>query len=234
MQRSFVVAALVAGVLSAAGAAERNFRSDVFKTSQGDLKVSFPGHAVVFFEIGGKTIWIDPTLPYAVQGDNPPKADLILITHEHGDHLDLKAVEAVRKPETEFVYTTACGEKLRGGKIMKNGDKATVSGIPIEAVPAYNLTEPYHPKGAGNGYVLTFGDLRVYVAGDTENVPEIKALKNIDIAVLPLMRPYTMSEEMLSDAARAVKPKVLYVYHTREEDFSRLKALLKDTGIDLR
>lgn len=234
MKRACVLLAVAACGLFAAGASEQTFRSDVFETADGDLRISFPGHAVVFFEFGGKTVWIDPTMPYVIVPDNPPKADLILISHEHGDHLDSEGIDSVRKPGTQIVCPVRCVPKLPGAKVMKNGDQAAVLGIPIEAVPAYNLTGPYHPKGAGNGYVLTFGDLRVYAAGDTENVPEIKALKNIEVAILPLMTPYTMSEEMLADAAKAIKPKILYVYHSRTEDYSKLKALLKDTGIDLR
>jgi len=234
MRKIFAAAAIAAVSLAAAAASEQSFISDVHKTSAGDLKVSFPGHAVVYFEFAGKTVWVDPTMPYVIVPDNPPKADLILITHEHGDHLDLEGVKSVQTPKTQIVYTARCAAKLPGGKVMKNGDKAVVLDIPIEAVPAYNLKEQFHPKGIGNGYVLTFGNLRVYVAGDTENASEVKALKNIDIAILPLMTPFTMSEEALADLARAVKPKVLYVYHSRTEDYAKLKGLLKDTGIDLR
>jgi L-ascorbate metabolism protein UlaG (beta-lactamase superfamily) len=117
---------------------------------------------------------------------------------------------------------------------MKNGDSKTIEGILIEAVPAYNIThkrdtgEPFHPRGNGNGYVITFGDKRVYVAGDTENVPEMKALKNIDIAFLPMNLPYTMTPEMVAGAAEMFKPKVLYPYHTGETDIAKLTALLRD------
>jgi len=234
MKKVFLTGVIVAGCLLAVSASGQGFVSETHQTSAGDLKISFPGHATVFFEFGGKTVWVDPTMPYVILADNLPKADLILICHEHDDHLNAEGIETVRTPKTQIVYTAACARKLPGGKIMKNGEKATILGFPIEAVPAYNLDEPYHPKGVGNGYVLTFGNLRVYVAGDTENVPEVKALKNIDIAILPLMTPFTMSEEMLADAAKAIKPKVLYVYHSRTEDYSKLKSLLKDSGIDLR
>ena len=240
MKKLLLIAAITVGCLPALNAAGQNYTSDVFKTSKGDLRISFPGHATVFFEFDGKTVWVDPTMPYVIIPDNPPRADAVLISHEHGDHLDLEGIDSVRTPKTEIVCPPVCAPKLPGARVMKNGDKAAVLGIPIEAVPAYNVVGmrgpgvPFHPKGVGNGYILTFGDLRVYVAGDTENVPEVKALKNIDVAILPLMTPYTMSEDMLADAAKAVKPKVLYVYHSRTEDYSRLKSLLKDTGIDLR
>jgi len=240
MKKIFLVAAAAAAGLAVSAVAARKYVSDVFQTSKGNLKISLPGHATIFFEFGGKTVWVDPIMPYVLVPDNPPKADLILITHEHGDHLDLEGISTVRTLKTAFVYPAKCAEKLSGGKIMANGDKSAILEIPIEAVPAYNAIGmrspgvPFHPKGVGNGYILTFGGLRVYVAGDTENVPEVKALKNIDVAILPLLKPYTMSEEMLADAAKAIRPKVLYVYHTRTEDFSKLKSLLKGSGIDLR
>jgi L-ascorbate metabolism protein UlaG (beta-lactamase superfamily) len=124
-----------------------------------------------------------------------PKADLILLTHEHGDHLDTKAIEILRKQGTELVLTKACAERVDGGIVMQNGDVRTFGELKIEAVPAYNIVhkrsggQPYHPKGRGNGYVITFGDKRVYIAGDTENTPEMKKLKDIDVAFLPMNLP---------------------------------------------
>jgi L-ascorbate metabolism protein UlaG (beta-lactamase superfamily) len=240
MKRILLIVAFVSCCLPAMHIAGQSHITGLFKTSKGDLKISLPGHATVFFEFDGKTIWVDPISPYVLVPDNPPKADAILITHEHGDHLDLEGIGTVRTPKTGIIYAAECAEKLPGGKIMANGDKSTILDIPIEAVPAYNAVGmrgpgvPFHPKGVGNGYILTFGGLRVYVAGDTENVPEVKALNNINVAILPLLEPYTMSEEMLADAAKAIRPKVLFVYHTRTEDFSKLKSLLKGVGIDLR
>jgi L-ascorbate metabolism protein UlaG (beta-lactamase superfamily) len=119
--------------------------------------------------------------------------------------------------------------------VMMNGDVKTVEGLKIEAVPAYNLVhkrdtgQPFHPKAAGNGYIITFGDKRVYVAGDTENTPEMKTLKNVDIAFLPMNLPYTMTPEMVADAAKAFKPKILYPYHFGETDASKVVSLLKGT-----
>jgi L-ascorbate metabolism protein UlaG (beta-lactamase superfamily) len=163
-----------------------------------------------------------------------PKADLILITHEHGDHLDAKALENVRTPKTILILTATCAAGVKDGIVMQNGDVRTVGGLQIEAVPAYNLVHmrsegvPYHPKGIGNGYVITFHDKRVYIAGDTENIPEMKALKNIDCAFLPMNLPYTMTPEMVADAARAFEPKILYPYHYGETDPSKLVELMKD------
>jgi len=170
-----------------------------------------------------------------------PKADLVLLTHEHRDHLDLKALNAVRTEKTAVVLTETCAKQVQGGLVMANGDVKTVEGLKIEAVPAYNLVhkrdtgQPFHPKGVGNGYIITFGDKRVYVAGDTENTPEVKALKNIDIAFLPMNLPYTMTPEMVADAAKAFKPKILYPYHFSETDTSKVVSLLKGTpAIEVR
>ena len=124
---------------------------------------------------------------------------------------------------------------------MNNGDVKTIEGLRMEAIPSYNLVhmrdngKPYHPKGVGNGYVVTFGDKRVYVAGDTENIPEMKSLQNIDIAFLPMNLPYTMTPEMVGDAAKAFRPKILYPYHYGKTDTSKIVELLKeDKGIEVR
>ena len=235
---------LMLGMLLMVGAvgvnAQEKFEQDVVKTGAGDLTITFIGHGTLMFTFGGKVIHVDPVGQYADYG-KLPKADLILITHEHGDHLDPKAVAALHKPGTEVVLNQAAAGQIPGGLVMKNGEVKTVAGLTIEAVPAYNLVhkrdsgEPFHPKGRGNGYVITFGDKRVYVAGDTENTPEMKALKNIDIAFLPMNLPYTMTPEMVADAARAFKPKVLYPYHFGKTDSTRLAALLQgNPEIELR
>jgi L-ascorbate metabolism protein UlaG (beta-lactamase superfamily) len=218
-------------VSSAAGAAA--FKTDTIPTSAGDVKITFIGHASLIFQFGGHTIHIDPFGQLADYAQLP-KADLVLITHDHFDHLDTDALAKIRTDHTAVVLTAACAPKVPGGIVMKNGDVRTVQGIKIEAVPAYNLVHlrdgknPFHPKGVGNGYILSFGDKRIYVAGDTENTPEMKQLSNIDIAFLPMNLPYTMTPEMVADAALAFKPKVLYPYHFSETDTSRLVRLLAD------
>jgi len=207
--------------------------TDVIKTRAGDLAITFIGHGTLMFNFGGKVIHVDPVGQYA-DYRKLPKADLILLTHEHHDHLDPKAVELLRKPDTKIVVNEAGASQVPGGIVMKNGETKTVAGFKIEAVPAYNLVHlrqpgvPFHPKGIGNGYLITFGDKKVYVAGDTENTPEMKALTGIDIAFLPMNLPYTMTPEMVADAARAFKPKVLYPYHFGSTDTTRLVDLLKD------
>ena len=216
------------------------FEQDIIKTSASDLKITFIGHGTLMFEFGGKVIHIDAVTRYADYG-KLPKADVILVTHEHGDHLDTKAIQNIRKEGTQIVLSESCVEKVGGGIVMKNGDVRNVEGLKIEAVPAYNIVHkrsggnPYHPKGIGNGYVITFGDKKVYVAGDTENTAEMKALRDIDVAFLPMNLPYTMTPEMVADAAKAFKPKVLYPYHYGKTDPAILVELLKDSkGIEVR
>jgi L-ascorbate metabolism protein UlaG (beta-lactamase superfamily) len=224
---------LVFGVTSSA-AAQDAFETDNIATSAGDLTITFIGHGTLMFNFGGKVIHVDPWSKLA-DYSQMPKADLILITHEHRDHLDVNAVNALRKSGTVPVVTETCAESVKGGVIMKNGDIKSVEGLEIEAVPAYNLVhmrsagQPFHPKGIGNGYVVRFGDKRVYIAGDTENTPEMKQLKNIDVAFLPMNLPYTMTPEMVADAAKAFKPVILYAYHYGSTDTSRLVDLMKDS-----
>lgn len=215
------------------GAEPIEFESDVIETSLGDLKITFIGHGTLMFAWDGRIIHIDPWEKLA-DYSSLPAADVVLLTHHHGDHLDPAALEKVRTDKTIVVLTEKCAEKVRGGIVMNNGDARSIEGIAIEAVPAYNLVhkrpggEPFHPKGEGNGYVLTFGETRVYIAGDTENTPEMKALKDIDCAFLPMNLPYTMTPEMVADAAGAFKPRVLYPYHFGDTDTSRLVELLED------
>ncbi len=217
-------------------------RADTIKTSAGDLVITFVGHGTLMLEQAGKVIHVDPWSRLA-DYSTLPKADLVLITHEHGDHLDPAAIAAVRKEGTRVVVSQSCAGKVPGAEVMKNGDVREEAGFRVEAVPAYNVVhvrapgQPYHPKGNGNGYIITFGDRRVYVAGDTENTPEMKALKGIDIAFLPMNLPYTMTPEMVADAARAFRPRILYPYHFGETDPQKLVQLLageKDIEVRVR
>jgi L-ascorbate metabolism protein UlaG (beta-lactamase superfamily) len=213
--------------------AEEQFESDLIETSAGELEITFIGHGTLMFQFDSKVIHIDPWTRLA-DYSKLPKADLVFITHHHGDHLDPGAIETISKDKTVLVLTEICAENIAGGIVMRNGDAQTFLDIDVLAVPAYNLInmrdsgEPFHPEGEGNGYVLTFGDTRVYIAGDTENIPEMKELKEIDIAFLPMNLPYTMTPEMVADAVEAFKPRVLYPYHYGETDLSELVELLKD------
>jgi L-ascorbate metabolism protein UlaG (beta-lactamase superfamily) len=221
-------------------AAEQKFESDTIKTSRGDLILIFVGHGTIMMSINGEVIHVDPVSQMADYA-KMPKADLILITHEHSDHFDLKAIGLVKTSKTKIVVTENVAKQISGAIVMKNGDVKNIETFRLEAVPAYNLVHmrapgvPFHPQGAGNGYIITFGDKRVYIAGDTENTPEMKNLKNIDIAFLPMNLPYTMTPEMVADAVKVFRPKILYPYHYGNTDTAKLTDLLKDTtGIEVR
>lgn len=213
---------------------------DHFSTLAGNLDITFIGHGSLMLNWNGMIIHIDP---FGKQADYGilPKADILIVTHEHGDHMDMIAVNQITTTNTQIIYTKSCEKQLPGGLVMKNGDKEMVRNLMVEAVPAYNLVhkrengEPYHPKGEGNGYVLTFGDLRVYIAGDTENIPEMSQIKNIDIAFLPMNLPYTMTPEMAAQAAISFKPHILYPYHYGQTTTSKLVTLLRsEKNIEVR
>ncbi len=232
--------ALAAAAVASLPARGGEFEKDTVKTTAGPLEITFIGHGTLMMTWNGKIIHIDP---YGALADYSklPKADLVLITHQHSDHLDLKALDLVSTDRTVILLTRLCAEKAGKGIVMANGDTRKVLGISIEAVPAYNIVHkrpdgtPFHPKGEGNGYILTFGSTRLYVAGDTENTPEMKALKRIDIAFLPMNLPYTMTPAQVADAARAFRPKVLYPYHYGDTDTAELVKLLKgEKGIAVR
>ena len=212
---------------------QNKFEKDIIKTSGGNLEITFVGHGTLMFKYNNLIIHIDPVSNFA-DFSEMPKADIILVTHQHGDHLDPKAIEKIKTDKTKIFCNEASSASLPGAKVLKNGDETTADGIKIEAVPAYNIVHKtssgnyYHPKGVGNGYVLTFGDKKVYVAGDTENVPEMKNLKNIDIAFLPMNVPYTMTPEMVADAVKMFNPKILYPYHYGNTNVDDLVKLLKD------
>jgi L-ascorbate metabolism protein UlaG (beta-lactamase superfamily) len=229
----FILLLVCFGYIAGLANAQTHFETDNITTSSGDLKITFIGHGTLIFTFNGKVIHVDP---YGELADYSilPKADIILITHEHSDHFDLAVIKMLRTNKTELVFTEICAQKISGGMVMKNGEVQTIQGIKIEAIPAYNIIhkrdngQPFHPKDVGNGYILTFGDKRVYVAGDTENIPEMKTLQRIDVAFLPMNLPYTMTPEMVADAAKLFRPKILYPYHYGDTNTSKLVELLKD------
>jgi len=240
MNKSLHVVIVFIMVAALLRAGNRPFDTDVLKTAKGDLTITFIGHGTLMFTFNGLVIHVDPVSKMA-DYSALPRADLILITHHHGDHLDLEALNLLKQEKTKIIAPQKCAEKIGDCIAMANGDDKTGDGLNIEAVPAYNILhkrdsgEPFHIKGEGNGYVVTFGDKRVYVAGDTENTPEMKALKHIAAAFLPMNLPYTMTPEMVADAAKAFKPAILYPYHYANTATARLPELLKDEKeIDVR
>jgi L-ascorbate metabolism protein UlaG (beta-lactamase superfamily) len=232
--RMIMLAFLLFCISVCAAWAQKQFQEDILKTSGGDLKITCIGHGTLMFTYGGKVLHVDP-VSSAADYSKLPKADLILITHEHGDHLDAKAIQAISTNSTAVAANANSAKTLPRATVLGNGETRILAGFKIEVVPAYNLEKSFHPKGTGNGYIITFGDKRVYVAGDSENSPEMKALKQIDVAFLPMNLPYTMTPEMVADAARAFRPKILYPYHFGNTDTSLLVNLLKDEkGIEVR
>lgn len=219
--------------------AQNKFEQDTIKTDKGNLVITFVGHGSLIFNYGGKQIYIDPFGRLADYSQFP-NADAILITHDHPDHLDASAIEKIISPKTEILLTQLCFDKLGKGTVIKNGESKKILGLTVKAVPAYNIVNmrsegnPFHPKGAGNGYVISFGDKKVYVAGDTENIPEMKDLGKIDIAFLPMNLPYTMTPEMTASAAKMIHPSILYPYHFGDTDVSKLLELLKSEKMDVR
>ena len=223
----------LAGTAFAGGRSDK-YEQDVFASDAGDLKITFIGHSSLIISYGGKIIHVDPFGGGGGRYEDLPKADLVLITHEHFDHLDPDALKLILRPGTEIVASSACAKSLPEAIILANGETRTVQGISLQAVPAYNIHHkrpdgnPFHPRGRGNGYILTLGGKRTYIAGDTEFIPEMKSLGHVDIAFLPMNLPYTMSPEMTAEAAAAVSPAILYPYHFGDTDTRRLVELLKN------
>lgn len=225
------VAALLLVSLAAAAA------TDEFPTSAGPVRITPIQHASVMLEAAGKVIYVDPA-----QGsyEGRPAADLILITDIHGDHLVPEVLARLRKPGAAVFAPEAAAAKIPGAAVIRNGETREWEGWSIEAVPMYNLKRGpapgrlYHEKGRGNGYVLTFGGRRFYFAGDTEGIPEMRALRAIDVAFVPMNLPYTMPPEEAAEAVRAFRPKVVYPYHYRGSDLEVFRKGLEGTGVEVR
>ena len=209
-----------------------------FPTSAGPVKITPLYHASTLIEAGGKTIYLDPAKPAKFAG--LPKADLILITDIHGDHMDPDSIKDVGKGDTEVFAPPAVVQTVTTATAIANGETKTWQGWSIEAIPAYNLKRGpaegkfFHDKGRGNGYVLTYGGKRFYFSGDTEGVPEMRALKNIDVAFVCMNLPYTMPPEEAADAVKAFHPKIVIPYHYRGSDLAVFQKGLERTGIEVR
>ena len=218
------------------------YEVDAFITKNGKtIKLYTLVHSSIRIEYDGKEIMIDPvtklgdkTIDYTAM----PKADYIFITHEHFDHLDTTAIKLLKDDKTQLITNQSCAEMLGYGTVMANGDMLQLADdFTVEAVPAYNTSEGhqnFHPKGRDNGFILTLDGLRIYIAADTEDIPEMANIKDIDIAFLPCNQPYTMTVEQLVDAARMVKPKVLFPYHYGQTDVSGIASQLENDGVEVR
>jgi L-ascorbate metabolism protein UlaG (beta-lactamase superfamily) len=210
----------------------------IFPTLSGDVKITPLFHASTLIEAGGKVIYLDPAKPAKLAG--LPKADLILITDIHGDHMDPSSIAEISKPETDIFAPPAVIATVTTAKTIANGDTKTWGNWTIEAIPAYNLKRGpaagklYHDRGRGNGYVLTYGGKRFYFSGDTEGIPEMRTLKNIDVAFVCMNLPYTMPPEEAADAVKAFHPRIVIPYHYRGSDLGVFKKDLAGTGIEVR
>lgn len=207
-------------------------RDDTIATANGELEIHAIHHASLMLTWNDKCVLVDPA-PVG-EGDplaefnQLPKPDLIVFTHSHYDHFDAELLQGLVGPTTEIVAPLevlgVLPKPFQGrARIVKNGERASVIGIPLEAVPMYNTSPEkmqFHPKGKGNGYILVFGGKRVYIAGDTEETPEISQLPDIDAAFLPMNRPYTQTVEAAAHWVREFRPRVVYPYHFRSEDGS--------------
>jgi L-ascorbate metabolism protein UlaG (beta-lactamase superfamily) len=216
---------------------------DVFKTQKGTtVKMYCIKHGSLRMQVGEKWIYVDPVttaVKPVTDYSTLPKADYILVTHEHFDHLDSVAINQLSKEGTVLITNARCHELLGGkGDVMANGDTRILpEEWVVEAVPAYNHSPQklqFHPKGRDNGFVLTIEDMRIYIAGDTEDIPEMDYLKDIDVAFLPCNLPYTMAPDQCAHAARMIKPTVLFPYHYGETDIQQVVKLLEGSGIDVR
>lgn len=225
-------------ILSVTSMKAHPFVTDTIQTRNGGLlEITFIKHASLLLSYEGHSIEIDPVSSYA-DYSTFPKADVILITHEHHDHLDPKAIEALEKKETILIANQNSRNILDKGIVMKNGDKLSPTDyLSIEAVPAYNTTigrDIYHPKNRDNGYILTIGGTRIYISGDTEDIPEMKNLKSIDIAFLSVNQPYTMTINQAVHATEMIMPAILYPFHYSDTPIEQLKEKFKNQPVDVR
>lgn len=237
-----IILAMLGLSLSAYSQTPQQTEVDEFKTESGkEVKLHALVHSSIRIEYGNLELYIDPVRQLGnrtIDYTSMPQADFIFVTHEHGDHYDKDAIKQLTKVGTRFITNRRCADMQGFGLVLKNGEKEDLnSGIKVEAVPAYNTSEgrtQFHPKGRDNGYILDLDGLRIYIAGDTEDIPEMADIHDIDIAFLPCNQPYTMTPDQLIKAARVIKPKVLFPYHYGQTDVTTLPASLKDDGIDVR
>jgi len=195
------------------------------------LKVRWLGHASFMIKGEGKVVYIDP-----YEGDYTEKADLILVSHSHYDHCDTSKISRARKDGTVIVAPPECASRIDGAKAIRPGEKISVDGVVVEAVQAYNYKRfrapgrPFHPKGLGVGYVVTVGGRRIYHAGDTDFIPEMKELKDIDLALLPIGGTYTMDNPEAAEAAIAINPKAVIPMHHFGADPGEFRRIVESTS----
>ena len=235
------VVALCLAFLCAGLAHAQQRQTDTFKTKSGkDVTFTCIKHGTFQIEYDGRYFYVDPVTMLKPQTDytTMPRANYIFITHEHPDHFDRMALTQLVTTNTIVFTNSNVSQQFRNARVLQNGDSVTIGDdVTLKAVPAYNYSEghtQFHPKGRDNGYILTIDGLRIYIAGDTEDIPEMADIHDIDIAFLPCNQPYTMTADQLAKAAKTIKPKVLFPYHYSDTPISKVKLLLGGTGIDVR
>ena len=237
-----LLVAAISAINTPLNVAAAEMTGDHIATNDGDLIIHPINHATLALAWKNLTIYIDPVGDTAIFV-GLPRPDLVLLTHAHQDHFNAVTLKAIITDQTALITPAAVAEKLPEqmrphATILANGENKSLLGITVEAVPMYNLVPErakFHPKGQGNGYVLTIADKRVYISGDTEDIPEMRALKNIDVAFLCMNLPYTMSVEQAADAVRAFRPKIVYPYHYRGSDLEKFKQLVgNDASVEIR
>lgn len=246
--RTLIMAGIISlsGILSGCKAKTQNTAvddgADVFTTKNGtEIRMYCIKHGSIRMKIADKWLYVDPvTKGAAPETDytDLPKADFILVTHDHYDHLDSIAISQLWKDGTQIFCNGSTRDILGLGNAMSNGESATFgNGWTIDAVPAYNNSPEklqFHPQGRDNGYILTIDGFRIYIAGDTEDIPEMEAVKDINVAFLPCNLPFTMTPEQLQTVAGIIKPEVLFPYHYGDTDIQQVVTLLEGSGIDVR
>jgi L-ascorbate metabolism protein UlaG (beta-lactamase superfamily) len=246
MQTTTTVALLAAVLSAAAVGASAELSQDTLATDVGELTIYPINHATFVMTVGDTVIYVDPVGGPELFADFD-RPDLVLVTHIHGDHLSAETLSGVCTDTTRILAPATVAEELGESvpgelTVLANGETFFTAGIGVEAVPAYNLTEDrkgFHPQGRDNGYVVTIGGKRIYISGDTEDIPEMRALKNIDAAFVCMNLPYTMTVEQAADAVLDFAPKIVYPYHYRgKEGMSDLDQFIKlvaaDPGIEVR
>jgi L-ascorbate metabolism protein UlaG (beta-lactamase superfamily) len=213
------------------------FAAETFTTAAGTLELTPIQHASLMIKAGGKVLYVDPA-----QGsyDGLPQADYILLTDIHGDHMVPAVIDKLKKASTVMLAPKAVAATVTAAQVIANGETRTLGDFKVEAVPMYNLTrgpaagQLYHDKGRGNGYVVTYAGKRFYFSGDTEAIPEMKALKNIDAAFVCMNLPYTMTPQEAAEGVRAFHPAVVYPYHFRGSDTAAFAKALEGSGVEVR
>lgn len=233
MRTISILFVLVLATFSISTAVAQEPASDHIQTDNGTLMIHPIQHGTVAFTWNNSTVYVDPTGgAEAFEGINPP--DLILITHAHGDHMNIETLQALDTDGAAMVVPQSVADELPGTFseqliILDNGETTDQQGTSVRAVPMYNLpddSDSRHPKGWGNGYILTFGGKNVYISGDTEGIPEMRSLKNIHVAFVCMNLPYTMDINQASDAVLDFEPEIVYPYHHRGQDIGEFQKLV--------